>query len=204
MTMTIEKPKYEIERAEHTRLANHAYDICKNIKTEDDYHIACDLLLKIKDRLNRWEKLVEPVVSSAKRAHFETTELRRQIGEPLKRAEQEIIKPALARYEQSQERIRKAQEEEVKKQTGMDIILPNKAKTDGITFKTNWAAKVVDMKKLVGGIMDGKIPVNAVSPNMPLLHNMAKNFKTALDWPGVEVYPERIVSARKTYGQEDY
>ena len=194
---------YEIQRSEHTRLATHAHEICKHIKNQEDYQVACDLLLKVKSRLNQWEKMVDPVVSSAKRAHSEACELRRQVGEPLRRAELEIIKPALARWEFEQERIRKAAETQLKEDTGMEVVLPNTGKAPGITYRTVFFAEVSDVKELARAVADGKIPMTAISPNMNVLHSMAKNFKTGLNWPGVIVKSRREVSARKTY-QEDF
>ena len=200
--MTMEKNTYEPQRSEHTKLATHAHEISKNIKTQEDYQIACDWLLKIKARLNQWEKMVEPVVSSAKKAHAQACELRRQIAEPLKRAETEILKPALARYEFEQQRIRKTQEETFKEQTGLEVVLPDAGKAPGISYRTTWYAEVSDPMALVKAISEGSIPINAISPNMPVLHSMAKNFKTGLNWPGVTVKSRREVSARKTYTEE--
>jgi hypothetical protein len=51
-------------------------------------------------------------------------------------------------------------------------------------------------------VADGTVPLEAVTPKLPFLNNMAKNFKTALSWPGVRVKAEKVVSASPGRSQE--
>jgi hypothetical protein len=192
----VETKTFELERKEHVNLATIAYETAKSIRDADSFQCATDLLLKIKTRRNRWKEFIDPLVRSAKEAHNKALAKRREVEEPLRQAEEDILKPAIEKWIAKQEDIRRAQEVEMKNQTGFDIVLPTVTKKEGISYRTTWSAEVVDMKLFVDAIVCGRIPIEAVIPNMPMLNNMAKTFKTGLGWPGVQVKSEKSVSAR--------
>lgn len=59
--------------------------------------------------------------------------------------------------------------------------------TGRTTYATNYRAEVTDLVALIKAIIAGKVPVQAVVANQTFLDNQATQFKTALEWPGVQV-----------------
>jgi len=190
------KTEFETQRKEHVNLATMAYERAKGIKDQESYEDAARFLVGIKHRRNQWKKFIDPVVKAAKDAHNAALAKRREIEEPLRQAEEDILKPALAKWVTKQEDIRRAQEKEVEKQTGMEVVLPDRRPPDGISYREVWSATVTDKTAFIKAVAEGRIPIEAVNPNQPLLNNMAKNFKTGLGWPGIEVKSERTVAAK--------
>lgn len=187
---------YEIQRKEHVNLATLAYETAKGIRDDASFNHATDVLLKIKSRRNKWREFIDPMVRAAKQAYDAALGKRREIEEPLRQAEEDILKPAIGKWEQKQEEIRKVKEDEIKKQTGADVVLPRTTRQDGIQYRTLWKADVTNMREFVKAVDRGQIPIEAVMVNRPMLNSMAKSFKTALNWPGVEVKAEQTVVAK--------
>ena len=75
-------------------------------------------------------------------------------------------------------------------------VTPSYTKVAGVSTRETWKAEVIDMKQLCRAIVEGKAPVEAVSPNMPVLNSMARKSKADLEIPGVKAIKETGVSAR--------
>jgi len=187
---------FQAQHKEHTNLAQLAYTIAKEIKDQHSYELAGEALLRIKERRNRWRDFIDPLVKSAKEAHNQAVAKRREIDEPLRKAEEDILKPALSRWDMKQTEERKKKEQEMKDQVGFDVILPEQKRVDGITYRDHYVADITDKKALIKAIVEGRVPEEAVIPNMPLINNMAKSFKSGLNWPGVKVSHQKVVNVK--------
>ena len=69
-------------------------------------------------------------------------------------------------------------------------------KVAGISTRETYKATVTDFKALLQGVIDGKVPEGAVMANDAFLNAQARLQKTALNYPGVRVHTEQIMSSR--------
>lgn len=127
--------------------------------------------------------------------------------ERIRRAEQARL-DEIARKER--ERLEKrAQAAEAKGQTEKAEALHEQAETvpvpvvahaaprvDGISTRETWSAEVTDMRALLQGVLDGKVPDVAVIADMKVLNAQARALKGAMNYPGVKAVSEKVVSAR--------
>ena len=74
------------------------------------------------------------------------------------------------------------------------IELPKTTAVKGISYRDIYSAVVIDMPAFIKAVHEGKIQMDAVSPNGPFLNNQAKAFKGALSYPGVEVKVNRVAA----------
>lgn len=81
------------------------------------------------------------------------------------------------------------------------IELPKTTAVKGISYRDIYSAVVTDMPAFIKAIHEGKIPMDAVSPNGPFLNNQAKAFKGALSYPGVEVKVNRVAAVGGSGGR---
>lgn len=76
------------------------------------------------------------------------------------------------------------------------IIPVTTQKIAGISTRVTYSARVKDLLELCKAIAAGKVPVNAVTANMPFLNNQARVMKETLAYPGVEVVTETGLASR--------
>jgi len=69
-------------------------------------------------------------------------------------------------------------------------------KVEGVSFRENWKAEVIDLKALAKYVLSNPSMINLLLPNMPALNSMAKGMKANMSIPGVKVVSERVVSSR--------
>jgi len=105
--------KYDQDQKEHVEIAGHAYGLSKAIKDEVSFGMAVQFLAQIRNRRKRWAEIIDPAVRDAHRAHVRIKAVENEIDGPLKRAELEILKPAIAKYEQAQEQKRLVKQAEL-------------------------------------------------------------------------------------------
>ena len=98
---------------EHTSLERSALEMANSIQGEVDYMALGEFLIKIKKARNQWKQVVTPVVKAGHEAHQKALALQREIDAPLERAENRIIKPALAEYDKKKEDERKREQDRV-------------------------------------------------------------------------------------------
>lgn len=108
----VKKDPYEGVRNEHINIAQVAHETSKGIVNADTARDAVNFILRIKEKRKDWKALVDPVIKSAWESHKKAMALFKEIDQPLKRAEEEIIKPALDKYDREIERVRKEKEDE--------------------------------------------------------------------------------------------
>ncbi len=54
-------------------------------------------------------------------------------------------------------------------------------------FRTQYSATVTNLQMLIKAVAEGKVPIQALTPNTPFLNTMARNMKETLNYPGVKV-----------------
>lgn len=70
-------------------------------------------------------------------------------------------------------------------------------KIDGISSRTTYSARVLDLKELVRAVAAGTVPINAVEPNMAFLNSLARAAKVpGVFMPGVESVETTGVAVR--------
>ena len=75
------------------------------------------------------------------------------------------------------------------------VVVKSETKVAGVSFRDNWKSRVVDIKALARGVVDGTVPTMAILPNQAFLDNQAKASKGEIKYPGVQTYSEKVVSA---------
>lgn len=70
------------------------------------------------------------------------------------------------------------------------------AKVEGVSFRTTWEAEVKDLKALLKAVLAGTAPINAVEPNMKVLHGLARSLQKHMNIPGVEAKEKRSSAVR--------
>lgn len=70
-------------------------------------------------------------------------------------------------------------------------------KVEGVSFRENWSAQVVDIKALIKYVAGNPSMINLVLPNMPALNSMARGMKANMAIPGVKAVVERGVASRQ-------
>ena len=186
-------------------LANQNRDIIKQateliIKTEPDNTKAVGLLGLIRGARNRVIDVFKPSKSAAKSAYDEIRKLEGLFLNPLETAE-ETVKEKVGAYvqaenERREEMQRKADEryqksvdravEKGKPITQAQVIIPKGTAPGNASYRTIWSAVVTDLKALCKAVAEGTVPLEAIQPNMPVLHAMARASKEAFNVPGVK------------------
>ena len=69
-------------------------------------------------------------------------------------------------------------------------------KAEGISFRTQYRAEVVDFAALVQAVATRKAPLTLLQPDQAALNQMARAMKQAMNLPGVRLIKERVVAAR--------
>lgn len=105
--------EYETQRMENLTLATVAHKMAGEIQTDAQYVEASEFLIKIKERRRWWEKLINPAIEAAHAAHKRMIAVKKEVDQPLERAENEILKPALLRFSERKEAERRAAEEKL-------------------------------------------------------------------------------------------
>lgn len=112
MNMEIVVPDQEEVQNEATQYPMQARALAEAIKDDDSYQTAGQFLITIKGFRKKVESTFGEVVSKAHAAWKATIALRKLADDPLDEAER-IIKPALAAYDQEQERVRRAEQDRI-------------------------------------------------------------------------------------------
>lgn len=191
--MVTENEQYQMVLKRHLDLEAQSKSLVANLKDIPSFEAIVVFAKRIKNFRKEWEEMIAPAKEAADQAHQAICDMERKISEPLERAEKEILKPAIARFEQEQEKIRTETEARLKTETGFDIAIPKETRMEGVSYRTSYFAIVTDVKALIQGVLDGIVPSDALSPNMKALNAAARSFKETLNWPGVELKSERVV-----------
>lgn len=75
-------------------------------------------------------------------------------------------------------------------------ITPPPPSAEGVSFRTNYRADVVDLKALIMAVASGQAAVAYLLANQPALNQAARAMKEELRIPGVRVVVERVAAVR--------
>lgn len=110
-TQTLEVvPNQEEIQNESTQYPMKARDLALSVKDDEGYRAAGEFLIAIKGFRKKVDDAFAPAVQKAHEAHKAIKALQNQAAAPLDEAER-IIKPALAAYDQEQDRIRREEQD---------------------------------------------------------------------------------------------
>ena len=211
-TLSERKPSddYEGTRNEHVRTAMIASKMASTLNGEEDYIRAVEFLQDVKTMRQKWQRIIRPAIQAAHEAHKRIIAVEREIDQPLSRAENEFLKPAIAKYKERLEERRKLEEKRLNRmiqdETGGEqspvakVIVPKKEDPKGISYVDLWSAEVIDLMELVKAVANGDVPMDVLQPNMARINQTAKALKDHLKWPGVKV--NRTTSVRATGKKE--
>jgi hypothetical protein len=74
--------------------------------------------------------------------------------------------------------------------------MPEAPKADGVSFRQNWKARVVDLQLLLEAVASGRQPLTMIEANQKALDGIAKALKGEARIPGVEFFSETVSSVR--------
>jgi hypothetical protein len=192
--------KFNADKQNSLSLKAYATQISKEIKTEAQFSLVAETLVKIKTARKLWEEKIGPIVKTAHLAHKKIKDFQNEIDLPLREAEENILKPALAQWRNAQEEARRALEKEMETETGIPTELPKEGKAKGISYGTNYSAQVLSLREVCRGVVEGFIPESYILPNMVALNGAARSMKEGFDHAygkfGLKMKKETIVGAR--------
>jgi hypothetical protein len=81
--------------------------------------------------------------------------------------------------------------------TGAASASGNAPRVEGVSFRENWRAEVVDKAAFVAAVASRPELVNLLDANLAALGHLARAHKSALNLPGVRVWCEQIVAASR-------
>jgi hypothetical protein len=74
--------------------------------------------------------------------------------------------------------------------------MPQVPKAQGVSFRDNWKARVVDKEVLLRAILAGQQPMSLLIPDQKALDGIAKALKGEARVPGVEFYADQVAAVR--------
>jgi hypothetical protein len=80
---------------------------------------------------------------------------------------------------------------------GPSISTERGVRVEGINFRENWRAEVVDKLAFVIAVASRSELIHLIDPNLSALAHLARAQKNALTIPGVRVWRERVVAASR-------
>lgn len=100
------------------------------------------------------------------------------------------------------EALRKAGEEEAAREVEAEVLpapvvtwdAPAIPKVEGLQQRENWVGEVTDLKALVRAVAAGTVPIEAIEPNMKVIHAQAKSLHGAFKWPGCRAYDKGTIA----------
>lgn len=153
------------------------------------------LFKPITERLEATERCLKGLMADFERSERERlAEVERQRRALMEAEQARLRAEAEAAREQGNEL-----EAEILEETA--LVMPSPApleaeRPSGISVQTRWSAEVVDLRALLQGVLDGVIPLEAVTPNQTFLNGAARSLKAALNWPGVRAVARDVMAAR--------
>jgi hypothetical protein len=75
------------------------------------------------------------------------------------------------------------------------IVQHESPKVGGISHRETWHAEITDLRALVRGVADGRVPLAAIEANRTFLNGQARALRAELRYPGVHAVPERSIAA---------
>jgi hypothetical protein len=76
------------------------------------------------------------------------------------------------------------------------VAVAEPVKVEGISYRSVWSARVVDLATLVKAVADGKAELNLIMANEPALNGLARALKASMSVPGVIVEERKVANVR--------
>lgn len=141
----------------------------------------------------------ETVIKRKMLAWQQEEERKRREAEALARENQRKEQERLqAQAKKAEQRGKVEQAEALRQQADATpaIAPPAPQKVAGLSTREDWEAEVVDKMALVKAVAAGKVPIEALDVNMPLLNKMARALKQSLAWDGVKARAVQRIASR--------
>lgn len=141
----------------------------------------------------------ETVIKRKMLAWQQEEERKRREAEALARENQRKEQERLqAQAKKAEQRGKVEQAEALRQQADATpaIAPPAPQKVAGLSAREDWEAEVVDKMALVKAVAAGKVPIEALDVNMPLLNKMARALKQSLAWDGVKARAVQRIASR--------
>lgn len=183
------------------------------IKSEIENAKATAMLVDIRAERKRREGIFKPAVDKMKAAYDEVRALRDTALKPLAEAEG-IIKGKVSDFViaenarrdalQAKADAKFAKAAEKAEATGRPLtaapaVISKVTGTSSAAYTEYWSAEVYDLRDLVKAIAAGLAPIEAITPNLPMLNKQAQVSKSDLRIPGVR--PVKKMVTRTTGGR---
>lgn len=149
-----EEQEIQTARDDSSKIINKAMELAKNIRDAVSMNSAADFLLEIKRKRKWWSEFNKPSKQKLDALKRELLDRERQIDEPMERAENEILKPAMVKYQTEQDRKRKEEEDRLRAEA--------KKKEEDARIKDAEALVADGQKELADAIMAAPVVVAPV------------------------------------------
>ena len=192
------------------------------VQSAEDYTAAAEHLKTAKALLKEADRIFDPSIKSAHETHRLMVKAKKDATVDLEAAvamlagrmgswQQEQNRKAMqARLDQERDmREREKLAREAISQGNLELakevraipvsapLPPPAPKIEGVSSRTTYSARVLDLKELVKAVAAGTVPINAVEPNMPFLNSLARAAKApGVFMPGVESVETSGVAVR--------
>jgi hypothetical protein len=104
---------YDENHKNHTAISHQAFTLAQAINSPGTYQAAAVYLLDVKAMRKKWAETIKPAVKAAHEAHKRIKDVETLIDAPLAKAENEYLKPALAKFEMAEESRRREDQERI-------------------------------------------------------------------------------------------
>lgn len=187
--------------------------VTMKIESQEGYHQAGELMKHMKTIDEKIVTTFDPIAKSIQASLDTVRQTVRDLRAPLVRG-REIAAAARDEYEAEMERLRKESDrlalEAAKASAEIDIeaaeamglgdpgdasalavmsmpVPPKLQKTQGISKTRHYSAELYDLRALVVAVYEGKIPLECLEGNMPVLNSLVRASKGKAVIPGVKV-----------------
>jgi len=165
-------------------------------------HVAWKAAKEIENTFDNPLKEAESIIKNSISAY--TIEINRKIEEEKRMAEEKARQEAEAKREEETKaafadgNIQEAFAKKAEPVVAAPVAVRSAPKTEGISTRELWSAKVVDIQKLALAVGEGNINPDFILPNMPLLNKYAREVHSSLRIPGVIAESSTSVAGRTT------
>jgi hypothetical protein len=78
------------------------------------------------------------------------------------------------------------------------VVAPQVRPVSGISMREAWKAEVTDLPALIKYVASRPEFANLLTPNMPAINALARSMRSAMTVPGIKVWNESNIAARRT------
>lgn len=78
------------------------------------------------------------------------------------------------------------------------VVVAQAPRVQGVSSREIWKAEVTNVQALIKYVATRPELANLLAPNMPAINALARSLRSAMNVPGVRVWPESNIAARRT------